>query len=366
VPQTGLIGGTGGKEYKASGIFCNIDWKLQQKNPSTVPMFKDLREKSKMCEDTEVQVDLYEFAREARAFDASFANATEMTGKRDVVFPVPPSGIVFHETRCGSTLTANLLASFRPKNSRVYSESPPPVTALRACEKKPCDPDKHKQLIQDVFYLMGRTIRVDRPQYVFYKIQSIGTMAMHKFTMAFPNVPWVFLYRDSVEVMMSHLKSKKKIDKGHVPVCGRNYNLSMERQPRQTQKILQKHGKRPQDMALTEYCAVHLAALSLAAVEEHDRTGKGKFINYNELPDVAWRKLLPDYFGITPIDDTMVDNMKIVAGVYSKGRGKTANQEWKDDSEKKQFAAPEEVVSAAKVYLGDMFEKMERLSGNII
>lgn len=39
--------------------------------------------------------------------------------------PVPPRGFVYHETRCGSTLVANMLAA--PSSNRVFSESKPPV-----------------------------------------------------------------------------------------------------------------------------------------------------------------------------------------------------------------------------------------------
>ena len=120
---------------------------------------------------------------------------------------------------------------------------------------------KHHQLIKDVFYLMGRTLRVDRPQHVFYKIQSIGTMDIDKFTAVFPNTPWVYLYRDSVEVMMSHFKDSqtlKKKGKMRLPVCARNYVKPMNRQPRTTQKILQKHDKTMEDIEVADYCAAHL------------------------------------------------------------------------------------------------------------
>lgn len=39
--------------------------------------------------------------------------------------PVPPKGFIYHETRCGSTLAANMLAALPP--SRVFSEAKPPV-----------------------------------------------------------------------------------------------------------------------------------------------------------------------------------------------------------------------------------------------
>eukprot|EP00980_Cylindrotheca_fusiformis_P026949 scaffold18138_cov128-Cylindrotheca_fusiformis.AAC.15 len=340
VDNEGLLGKIEGKRYKARATFCKIDWTKQQKNPSVVPMFKELRRESEWCEGTKVEADLYDVARQAEKLDATFKNPTKYTGKEDVVLPVKPTGVIFHETRCGSTLTANLLASFSPDHSRVYSENLPPVHALRACENRGCDPDKHKQLIRDVFYLLGRTLRVDRPQYVFYKIPSIGTMDINKFTMAFPETPWVYLYRNSVEIMSSHFSHKKK--KERYPVCARNFELPMSQQPRTTQEILKKHGKTMDSIDVTEYCAAHLAGLSLAAIKEHGNTETGKFVNYNQLPDVAWDEILPEHFGVSPISTGMVDNMKEVASVYSKGRGSSANQLWEEDStQKKQQASPE-------------------------
>ena len=366
VSYTSLQGGSGSKTYSdVVAMFCHIDWELQQKNPSTVPMFRDLKDQSKMCDVTILKVDLLEATEKAKAYDAKFgvdAVSAKKKGKKDAMLPIPePTGVVFHETRCGSTLTANLLASFDPEHSRVYSESPPPVTALKACDIGiPCDPQKHTKLIQDVFYLMGRTSRIDRPQFVFYKIQSIGAMAIDKFTMAFPNTPWVFIYRDSIEVMMSYFKTGVLGDNS---VCTRNYGKQMNRQPKTVQQIFQQHGQTSMEaVEKTDYCAAHLAGLSLSALNEHSRTGKGNFVNYNQLPDAAWTKILPKFFGVQPISDAMISNMKQVAGVYSKGRNKKANQEWAEDSTRKQNMAPEPVVKAANAYLKDVYEQMETLS----
>jgi len=201
---------TSSHHYQAQGTFCQLDWTQQQKNPSTVAMFRDLMTKSsKLCARTTIIVDdLYEITQQARAYD----DKHKKNEKQEIGIPLPkPTGVVFHETRCGSTLFANLLAGFAPHQSRVYSESPPPVAALKACDGKneeACDPKLHTQLIRDVFYMMGRrrvkTVVVaddndndneqaqaqgNGPQYVFYKIQSIGALSIDKFTMAFPDVP---------------------------------------------------------------------------------------------------------------------------------------------------------------------------------
>ena len=191
----GTSTGTDSNKYTVDGIFCKIDWKYQQTNPSIVSMFRDLKAKSIMCESTTVRVNLYNIVQATKKYDSESNHGT--VSVIDI-----PNGVVFHETRCGSTLFANLLASFvTPQktntktnnggngngNSRVYSESPPPVTALKACaglSNKSCNPDIQKQLIRDVFYMMGRSRTIDKhkntPYHVFYKIQSIGVMSIDK------------------------------------------------------------------------------------------------------------------------------------------------------------------------------------------
>ena len=59
-------------------------------------------------------------------------------------------------------------------------------------------------------------------------------------------------------------------------------------------------------------------------MDEHKKTGMGRFISYNQLPDIVWEQILPEFFGINPIGDGMVENMKqVLAGVCSKGRNLT-------------------------------------------
>jgi glyoxylate carboligase len=101
--------------------------------------------------------------------------------------------------------------------------------------------------------------------------------------------------------------------------------------------------------------------LSLSAIQEHQRSGKGRFVNYNQLPGVVWDKVLPQDFGIS-VEQDAIERMTRVAAVYSKGRGVKANQEWQEDSTKKQSTASKEVVDAVRVFLADTYDQMEALS----
>jgi hypothetical protein len=276
----------GQEKYSVVASFCSIDWIAQQRNPSTVPMFKDLQKQSILCDSTLLRVDLWDMVQRARAFDASLFNQTNPLA--DVVKSVPPTGVVFHETRCGSTLTANALASFQPLQTRVYSESPPPIAALKAasCTAYSDCQKLHLQLIRDVFYMMGRrAVPVQTkeqslsqslqnlPLYTFYKFQSISVHSIHAFAQAFPNVPWVFLYRDSVEVMQSHWElppGKQPWFTGGAggPVCTRNFGQS--KQPAITQKVVSEQEKSMGELTKHEYCAAHLVSLYDTHTPRHE------------------------------------------------------------------------------------------------
>ena len=104
------------------------------------------------------------------------------------------------------------------------------------------------------------------------------------------------------------------------------------------------------------------AALSLAAVQEHQRTKKGTFINYNQLPDVMWDDLLPNKYHV-PLDDTMIQRMKEISQNYSKSRGTTKDVTFKQDAERKRNTATPAVIAAAKVYAEDVYTKLQALSG---
>ena len=82
--------------------------------------------------------------------------------------------------------------------------------------------------------------------------------------------------------------------------------------------------------------------MALSALEESKRSHKGRFSNYHSLPDILWESIIPDHFGLSGLvvsNEEMVQSMKDVALVYSKGRGKKANEEWAEDSSKVRLAS---------------------------
>jgi hypothetical protein len=225
------------------GTFCPLDWHLQKSNPSSVSMFRDLVANSHHCQDHSVQLDLSHIVQQARHYDAHVVGAPK---------ELSLAGLVFHETRCGSTLTANLLSAADPPAHRVYSEASPLLTAMLACnhEEEDCSTDKHSALLKDVLYLMGRSSDA-REKRVFYKIQSVGVREMHVLTRVVPYVPWIFLYRNSVEVIMSHFKDATI---PNMAVC-----LRGKKTPHAlVQELVARQSREMKSLTNAEYCAAHL------------------------------------------------------------------------------------------------------------
>ena len=180
------------------------------------------------------------------------------------------------------------------------------------------------------------------------------------------------MYRDTVEIMQSHTNQGERTNPSISRVCTRFRSSPPREQPSTTMKIIREAGKHLNQMSLTEYCAAHLAGLSLSAVEEYDRTSDsvnsdhpgGKFVDYYQMPDVVWEKIFPDHFGVNPLPPNAVANMKATAGVYSKGRGQKANQKWTEDSTIKQKTATPEVIEAADLFASKVYKRMKELSSS--
>ena len=209
------------------------------------PMFRDLVSHSPSCDDP-FAMDLSEILPLVRTHDVQ---------NPDSVHAMYPAGFVFHESRCGSTLAANSLAAMDPDKHRVYSESNPSITALKACgtHGSGCPPGRAAQLIRDVLYLMGRTDDVLERR-LFFKIQSIGTKSIHVMREAFPDVPWVFIYREPVQVMMSQIANG---------VERANCVRQMRDLDPKSIALMKENGKSLSTLESEDKCALHLVRVKI-------------------------------------------------------------------------------------------------------
>jgi hypothetical protein len=111
-----------------------------------------------------------------------------------------PSGLILHVSRCGSTLVTQMLAT---NTARLVLSEPLPVDGvLRA----PASVVERARWLRSVVGALGRAGDTERG-YVL-KLDAWAACDLAVVRKAFPQTPWVFLHRDPLEVLASHLRQR--------------------------------------------------------------------------------------------------------------------------------------------------------------
>ena len=196
------------------------------------------------------------------------------TGPPDTA--APPAALIFHMSRCGSTLVSQMLAAM--PGTVALSEPPPLDAVVKLIHTHPrVAIEERAALLRGMAGALGRDRFGNRKRYVI-KTVSWHSLALPLFRAAFPDTPWLFLFRDPVEVLVSQARMR-----GLQTVPGM--------MPEQLFAIPDSPGMSPED-----YIAAVLARVNQAAIDHAD-LGGGLFVDYAELPDAIERRILP-HFGI--------------------------------------------------------------------
>ena len=295
--------------------FCQISWDRQNDHP--VSSFKELQEESFLCDSTRVTVDLNDIVYKARLYDDNAEDFAVSRPKHGVQGYAEPTLFIFHQSKSGATVAANALSAFSPQHTRVYSESP----ALR----KALEASSPTTLLQDLVYLMGRTVRSSWPQYVFYKFRSDTNMEL--LTKAFPETPWVFCYRQPVEILMSHFEVYQ-----HKLVAPKNYQLFCNKDT---------------SLGREDACAKYLSEIAERAIRLHENSkAKHWLVDHDSLPYIVWETILPELIvGVLPSDE--IQRMHEFAKIEAH-----TDQHFKEDGTLKRGRAPPSILEAANEYKG--------------
>ena len=259
----------------------------------------------------------------------------EMLRERYTIEPgLQPRGFIFHMSRCGSTLVSQMLASL-PK-SVVISEASSIDSVLRAKFREPYITDEQRAdwLRWTVSALAQR--RKGDEEHLFIKFGSWSVVDFPVISRAFPGVPWIFLYRDPVEVLVSQLahRGAHMVPGGIEPeLFGMRRDEVFEMRPE-------------------EYCARALARICEAALQHHQSCA-GMVINYNQLPDAMWSGVA-DFLG-ADISDFAAETFARVAKLDAKNPGLG----FESDSQAKQKRASEVVRVTAEKWLAPLYEQLE-------
>ena len=120
---------------------------------------------------------------------------------------VQPAGFIFHSSRCGSTLLAN---ACRALDDSIVLSEPNAVDKLVARfitdANDPVKETLYSVFLRAVVNALAQHERTNE-QRVFIKFACCSVSQLERIRRIWPRVPWVFLYRDPVETIVSNVSN---------------------------------------------------------------------------------------------------------------------------------------------------------------
>lgn len=229
----------------------------------------------------------------------------------------PVAGLVFHMSRCGSTLVSRMLGQI----AGVVSLSEPRIVGdiLRLGRFAPgLDPARQADWLRRAVARAGAG-----GERVVIKTEAGGLFGWDLLRRAFPETPWVFLHRDPLDVMLSQERQR-----------------SSEMMPIMLEAALPLPPEQAQATDPDEHCARTLAALCDRAAETV-AAGNGLAIAYEDLPGAVGDYIAP-LFGLQPAGADLA-RMADVALRHAR-RGEAV---FVDERDARRAAAPARLVALA-------------------
>jgi hypothetical protein len=200
-----------------------------------------------------------------------------------------PAGFIFHLSRCGSTLVTRMFAAL-PENL-VLSEPGVVDRVLRAHETAPGAPlEVRAAWLQWVLSALAQP-RTGQERRLFVKLDPRNIADLPLLLHAFPQTPWIFVYRDPVEVLVSNLRAPARFLTPGI--------LSPE--------FVQLDAAEIAAMAEDEYAARVIGIVARTAAR-HAAAAPALLIEYTQLPGAVLDTVAP-HFGLqfTPAQAVQVE-----------------------------------------------------------
>lgn len=168
-----------------------VDWAYFGKQRFTEPFFRDT------------------VARALRLpFNQAFrreTSADEMVAWTQRAVSITPTAFIFHASRCGSTLIGQMLAAL--PSHIVMSEPPMLDTILRARYYLPKLTEEKQIAYVRALVLAMAEARNGESEFVI-KLDAWDVFELPLLRRAFPDTPWIFLYRDPLEIAVSQVRQR--------------------------------------------------------------------------------------------------------------------------------------------------------------
>ncbi|MBS4729473.1 hypothetical protein MSM1_14355 [Mycobacterium sp. SM1] len=182
-----------------------------------------------------------------------------------------PAGIIFHLSRCGSTLVSRLLGTLP---GVVVLAEPTPLNALLGLDPGRVDEATLAGVVRLLVRALGRRRHGDERRLVLkcssWNIRRRGVLAA-----AFPETPWIWVQRDPVRVLASLLAEPPGW-------------LGLQATPTRAAWLFGLDPAAVSAMARAEFAARALGAMLQAAAD--DPVGR-LCIDHADLPAAVWRRV---------------------------------------------------------------------------
>lgn len=254
---------------------------------------------------------------------------------------VSPTGFIFHSSRCGSTLLAN---ACRALDGAIVLSEPPAVDKLIARFITDVDQQRTKEALYSIFLratisALGQK-RFGDEHYLFVKFACCSVSQIERVRRIWPNVPWVFLYRDPVETIVSNMQ-----------------NLPSWLQDDDRRVLASITGTSPDEVAAMtpeELCARTIGSFfSTAHRVANDRA---LLLNYSQLSLTEIANVL-EFFGVTPA----ASEMEAIARQTQKySKAASGERTFVADTEAKQLAASDLVRDMAERWANSSYRLLEQ------
>lgn len=216
---------------------------------------------------------------------------------------VTPTGFIFHSSRCGSTLVANACRAL--DDSIVLSEANAIDKLVARFITDANDPVKeslYSVFLRAVVNVLGQR-RTGNERRLFIKFSCCSISQIERIKRIWPAVPWIFLYRDPVETIVSNMTT--------IPAW------LLDQDHRILAHITGASPEAVAQMSREELCARSIGSFYSTGVGAHTlANGDSMLLNYNQLPVPALTSILK-FFKIRASNE---ERERIAGGsrIYSK------------------------------------------------
>ena len=278
--------------------------------------------------------DIFNFALNENR-DLAHSKLSDLFFMEEDIESIPPSGFIFHMSRCGSTLLNNML---KQSDKNIAVSEPEVLFQLLHVASEETAP-YILELFKKAVYHLGKK-RKEANEHFIIKFSSASTVFMEYVIRAFPNVPRVFIYRDPAEVLVSNLKNPNQ------------EWVTMERVLGITaEEMIQQN-------TLLENFALGLKRTCEGFANHFDKQSMA--FNYNQLSGQLFERIL-EFFKIYPEPEEL-EKMLSEMQYYSKNR----NAKFASDVRKKQAKASPAVRQMAAQHLQEVYDKLESLRTELV